>query len=155
MPHNMAPLSPYARPVPPKRSLLSLLTAPQPSRCSGSQGHEGLPFPHFIASAGAVSVSVRVVLSRGTSQPQSAGGAWAGRACTMATPLCLGHAHPIVAMAARRCCPMTPKLRHGFISVGVARCMGVVVTMGVVTKRGGAAIQAGLAHHPARAGRGS
>lgn len=50
---------------------------------------------------------------------------------------------------------MTPKLRHGFISVGVARCMGVVVTMGVVTKRGGAAIQAGLAHHPARAGRGS
>lgn len=100
-------------------------------------------------------MSVRVGLSRGTSQPQSAGGAWAGRAGTLATPPCRGNAHTFVAMAARRRCPMPPKLRHGFISVGVARCMGVVVTMGVVTKRGGAAIQAGLAHHPARAGRGS
>lgn len=40
--------------------------------------------------------------------------------------------------------------------MGVARRMGValgvVVSMGVVTEGGGAAIQAGLAHHPARAG---
>lgn len=51
---------------------------------------------------------------------------------------------------------MPPKLRCGFIRVGGAKCMGValgvVITMGVVTKRGGATIQACLAHHAARAG---
>lgn len=50
---------------------------------------------------------------------------------------------------------MPPKSRRGFTCVGVARCMGVTITMGVVAKRGGAIIQTGLAHHAARAGRGS
>lgn len=155
VPHNMAPLSPCTRPVPPKRSLWSLLTAPQLSRCSGSQCHEGLPFPHFIASARAVSVFVRVGLrQRHLQTPECGRGV--GGACRPA-----GHAPmssprpPLVAMAVRRRCPVPPQLRSGFISVAVARRMGVVTTMGVVTKRGGAAVQAGLAHHPARPGRGS
>lgn len=54
---------------------------------------------------------------------------------------------------------MPPKLRCGFIRVGGTKYMGValgvVITIGVVTKRGGATIQAGLAHYAARAGRGS
>lgn len=161
VPHNMAPLGPFARLLPPKAFTLVPADSTPPSRCSGSLRQEGLPFPHFIARAGAVSVLVRVgVRQRHLPVPECGRGV--GGACRLA-----GHApmrgrcrpRPLVAMAVKRRCPVPPKLRTGFISVGVTRCMGValgvVITMGVVTKRGGATIQAGLAHHAARAGRGS
>lgn len=147
--------------VAPKAFTLVPADRTRPSRCSGSLRQEGLPFPHFIARAGAVSVLVRVgVRQRHLPVPECSRGV--GGACRL-----VGHApmrgrcrpRPLVAMAVKRRCPVPPKLRTGFISVGVTRCMGValgvVITMGVVTKRGGATIQAGLAHHAARAGRGS
>lgn len=56
--HNMAPLGHCA----PKAFIRVPIDSSPPSKCSGSQSHQGLPFPHFIASAGAVSVFVRVGL---------------------------------------------------------------------------------------------
>lgn len=67
-----------------------------------------------------------------------------GGTCLVSDHAPMRRPRPFVAMAAGRRCPVPPKLRSGFISVGVARCMGVtlgvVITVGVVTKRGGAII---------------
>lgn len=81
--------------------------------------------------------------------------AWCERSiASLTTPPSTGHT-PLLPWQ-RGGPPSPPKLRGGFIAVGVARRMGValgvVVSMGVVTEGGGAAIQAGLAHHPALAG---
>lgn len=44
VPHNMAPLGPCAHPVPPKRSLWSLLTAPHPPDAQGPKDMRGCHF---------------------------------------------------------------------------------------------------------------
>lgn len=113
VPHNMAPLGPCVRPPPatPRAFTLVPTDGTPPSRCSGPQSHQGLPFPHFIASAGAVSVFCACG-AEAEAPPTPRAWAWCGRsAASLTTPPSTGHTPLLPWQRGGGGAPQPPKIK--------------------------------------------